>query len=341
MKFMSFLLGISLFSLPVAGCFGSEVSNALTIVPSKLPKQTNLRDLQKEIVQIILQKVFNLGNLKDFDETKKVLRTLLNGLWPTKYTDLIFSSLHEAYGKETITKLILACEVSDNKYARRWIKEYKGTAREVSIPAANTTPVISAVSNGSLSTTRLLLTFSNDGLELKSEDGSFPLMAAAEKNNPIAVRMLLDMGAKINAVDEKNYTALHKAVALGKYAAAEALLTANANTEIAENKYGYTPLQTAISLKNTSMVRLLLRFKADPNAKNTWGSTPLVEALTAYRSRQEDEVVAIIQHLLQHPKIDVQQPGLHEVRPIDIVAKCLLTDNIQNFLFKYPRLQSR
>jgi hypothetical protein len=71
-----------------------------------------------------------------------------------------------------------------------------------------------------------------------------PLMMAAEKNNPIIAKMLIDKGARVNA----------------------------------KNSLGLTPLMFAASYAGPDLVRQLIQAGADINAKSSSGKTPLMFA---------------------------------------------------------------
>jgi ankyrin repeat protein len=78
-------------------------------------------------------------------------------------------------------------------------------------------------------------------------DGEFPIIRACSKGKPEIVKLLLEKGAKVDVVDERNnnLTALHFAADKGRL----------------------------------EVVQLLLEHKADVNAKTTGGNTPLMKAV--------------------------------------------------------------
>jgi len=56
---------------------------------------------------------------------------------------------------------------------------------------------------------------------------------------------------------------------------AEMLLLKNASVNVAD-KHGSTPLHRAASKGNTTLVKLLLSYHANPNARDCTGYTPLL-----------------------------------------------------------------
>ena len=92
---------------------------------------------------------------------------------------------------------------------------------------------------------------------LTTADGTSPLMVAAgvgvysQGENPglpeesaEAVKLLLDLGARVDAVDENGDTALHGSAWRGSNEAVSLLVNAGAKLEV-RNKYGWTPLTIA------------------------------------------------------------------------------------------------
>ena len=96
-----------------------------------------------------------------------------------------------------------------------------------------------------------------------------PLHAAARYGSVPLIDMLLDAGARADAVDELGNTPLHFA---GTFAAAERLIQAGANVNV-QNKNGVTPLHVAASLLDVEQIKLLLANGADPKLCTTRRAT--------------------------------------------------------------------
>ncbi len=80
----------------------------------------------------------------------------------------------------------------------------------------------------------------------------------------------LHQGVAVDARTEEGYTPMHIAAVFGQRAAAEFLLSHNADVSLTDND-GNTALHMAVFLGHTDVVRALLAHGADPLARNTDG----------------------------------------------------------------------
>ncbi|MGR9101114.1 MAG: ankyrin repeat domain-containing protein [Gammaproteobacteria bacterium] len=167
-------------------------------------------------------------------------------------------------------------------------------------------PIHNAAENDKLEIVELLL---DKGVPIETTSGSNydavsqknPLHLASMARSTRLVELLLDKGAEINAVDSRLDTALNMASINGYRDIVELLLSRGADVNIANDK-GLTPLHTAIlgyrllelygQKSNTikgwhlakeggdrdDIVKLLLSFGADVDAKTQEGQTPLIYA---------------------------------------------------------------
>lgn len=111
-----------------------------------------------------------------------------------------------------------------------------------------------------------------------------PLHLAAEDGDAQCVKLLLQGGANVNAVNQKNQTPLHLAALSQCPETMELLINKNANTN-AQDIDGRTPLHSSIVKVSRSCecVRLLLNSGANVNQKDSFGYTPLhLAALNEY-----------------------------------------------------------
>jgi cytohesin len=97
---------------------------------------------------------------------------------------------------------------------------------------------------------------------------------AATKDHADVLKTLLTHGAAVDAIDSEGQSALHLAASQQNIKAANELIAANANVNLATPSSKDTPLHYAAAAGDVEMVQLLLSHKADPNAKNKAGSTP-------------------------------------------------------------------
>src|SRR5687767_530179 len=104
-----------------------------------------------------------------------------------------------------------------------------------------------------------------------------PLADAAESQNAVAIRTLLEQKADVNGAQTDGMTALHWAAYHDDLETAMRLIAAGANAK-ATNRYGVTPLSLACTNGNTAIVELLLESGADANVALPGGETALMTA---------------------------------------------------------------
>ena len=104
-----------------------------------------------------------------------------------------------------------------------------------------------------------------------------PLADAAETNNAVALQVLLERRADVNAPQVDGMTALHWATYHDDTELVKQLLAAGADAKAA-NRYGVTPLSLACTNGNARIVELLLDAGADANTVLAGGETVLMTA---------------------------------------------------------------
>ncbi|XP_046741311.1 BRCA1-associated RING domain protein 1-like isoform X2 [Diprion similis] len=104
--------------------------------------------------------------------------------------------------------------------------------------------------------------------------GETPLHKACLKRNIERVRSLLEAGADPNTQDNAKWTPLFEAVSYGYYEICKLLLEAGAHpdTPVEQNR---TALHAAVNCNDIEMIKLLLQYRADVNACDSSGKTPL------------------------------------------------------------------
>ena len=108
-----------------------------------------------------------------------------------------------------------------------------------------------------------------------SDDGSTPLMLAAQYNYVNCVDLLLNEGADVNSVDNEGNTALLKAA--DKYESLELLIQVSADVNVTNDK-GSSPLMVALWEGTDKCAQLLIEAGAEVNHCNTEGITVLMQA---------------------------------------------------------------
>lgn len=124
--------------------------------------------------------------------------------------------------------------------------------------------------------TEIALVLLEAGAKPDAVDGSQRsiLHLAVERNNPLLVTALLKSGAKPDARDKAGWTPLHHAAAKNQLATAKALLAGGANPMVL-SELGGTPLHEAAASGGAEMVQLLLDHKVEPGLKSKEGVTAL------------------------------------------------------------------
>lgn len=139
------------------------------------------------------------------------------------------------------------------------------------------TPLMAAVKSGDLSIINGLLVYKANP-NLQDHDGWTAAMYGVRSNEPKIFRLLGKYKADFNKVNKDGLTALALAVVDNKANAAVAMLDNNANPDIAMGEAKYNALMLAVKKGNLQLAQTLLQYKANPNAKNAAGLTPLMIA---------------------------------------------------------------
>ncbi|HTH37632.1 MAG TPA: ankyrin repeat domain-containing protein [Pyrinomonadaceae bacterium] len=135
----------------------------------------------------------------------------------------------------------------------------------------NITPLFVAVDNGNVEMARMLLDL---GAKVNARDSQrqTPLMLLDDDSNAQMVELLLQFGAKIDLEDKEGNTALILAAENAEAEVVEALLKGGPDVN-ATNDEGQTALMNAAYVDDLETVRLLLNAGADVKAKNDDGET--------------------------------------------------------------------
>ncbi len=119
-----------------------------------------------------------------------------------------------------------------------------------------------------------------------------PLVMAAYKGHTEIVRLLLEAGADVTAVDPgMKATALHAAAYAGRTDAARLLIAHHIDIDKQGPFNGYTALHDAIWQNNIDTAKVIIEAGANLTLKNNAGETPLDFA----REKHRPEIAALIE----------------------------------------------
>lgn len=153
------------------------------------------------------------------------------------------------------------------------------------------TALMNAVKNNDVG---LVTTLIKQGINVNELDGDkdVPLIIAAYLGYTDIVKLLLESGADVSAVDPSmKATALHAAAYAGKTEAAKILLQYGIDIDKQGPYNGYTALHDAIWQGHKETAKLFIEAGANLNVTSNRGETPLAFA----RSRNQRELVALIE----------------------------------------------
>jgi ankyrin repeat protein len=124
----------------------------------------------------------------------------------------------------------------------------------------------------------------SEDIDSRDEDGRTPLMYAilAEDADPVMIEYLIQQGANVTTTEQQGWTPLHFAARDQKFEIVKILVDHGAPVD-AVDVFGNTPLWRCIMSTfpmNLAVVDLLLEHGADPGRKNNHGVSPLDVAQT-------------------------------------------------------------
>ena len=133
---------------------------------------------------------------------------------------------------------------------------------------AGITPLTVAAEKGNMDIIKLLVEEGSASVNLNSSYGVTPLIAAAAAGQREAVDYLLLNGADPTAKDDLGKTALLHAMAADDRRLTETLLALNTRAINLPDNMGNTPLIYAAQNGSVDNIRVLLKYKADPDYQN-------------------------------------------------------------------------
>jgi ankyrin repeat protein len=155
------------------------------------------------------------------------------------------------------------------------------------------TTLMKAVQHNDAAAVRKLIA---DGANVDELDnGDAPLVMAAYKGHTEIVKLLLEAGADVTAVDPSmKATALHAAAYAGRTEAAQLLIEYGIEVNKQGPKNGYTALHDAIWQNNIATARVLIEAGASLSLESHDGETPLQFA----KAKKRKEIAEMIERKL-------------------------------------------
>ena len=153
------------------------------------------------------------------------------------------------------------------------------------------TALMKAVKSNDVSQVKELIRQGVNVSELDA-NGDAPLVMAAYEGLSEIVRLLLEAGADVTAVDPgMKATALHAAAYAGRTEAAKLLIEYKVEIDKQGPYNGYTALHDAIWSGHVETAKVIIAAGANLSLKNNQGQTPLEFA----RARGNQELVALLE----------------------------------------------
>lgn len=186
--------------------------------------------------------------------------------------DEVLPNLERLFSNPTVTEMISqAWSLPSGRYPN-WSQEFPRKCPALVLAAAFDLPVIlpHMIANG-------------HDVEGKGTDEETALIRAATFGHADNVRVLLELGAAVNAQDYMGETALQRAARNGHASVIRVLLDGGAcvNNKASNN---FTPLMSAVSTGNIDAVRMIVEAGAELMVETEWGDSALSMAA---RSGQE------------------------------------------------------
>ncbi len=200
------------------------------------------------------------------------------------------------------------------------------------------TPLHVAATFGRMAVAELLIA-QGAQVDARNQSGETPLYYAVADSQKAMVEFLANHKADVNvwgSVGGNRETPVYLAARRGDLGTLEVLLRhhADASTRV----QGETPLHTAARSENAEACRLLLAAKADVNARNAQGSTPLIVALGSRTTGKINQAVDLVELLLQNGA-DVNAQDDNYTTPLSLAVEAGAEDLVKLILDRKPNLE--
>ena len=160
----------------------------------------------------------------------------------------------------------------------------------LSVPTISSQELFDALKNNDLPKVKTLLKDNPQLLSSRDESGNTPLHLAVRQKQNETISYLLSEGADVNCANTNQFTPLHLSSNLGSLEITRLLIENGADVRLADYQL-YTPLHYAAANGFNDVAAILVKSGAPPEAKNTYGRTPL---LLCARERGTPEIARLL-----------------------------------------------
>jgi ankyrin repeat protein len=271
------------------------------------------------LIPLLVLGIYTLNSTRQEKKTKTVTDTTLNYRPPAEISDEIASYIEEGDHETALIKIndnltdpdiptsrglpLLVLAADKNDYDIVGILLAKGSSPNFADINSGETALIKAARNGNLDMMNLLI-LANADVNAQSKRGVSVLTSAIQNGNPQLTEFLMSRGARAGASQENmmNY-AFQK-----KFVGVDAMLKTGVRPNFTD-KNGNTPLIVSASYGDLQSVQQLLIYKADINAANNAGMTPLLYAIQTKNKE-------ITEYLLSKKEIDINKANNNGETPL-------------------------
>lgn len=257
-----------------------------------------LRDKKNEAFRKMMQEHPQLLKHKE-DMLQKTLLHTAAEMGDRDQVKFLIENGAELNAQDIFGKTPLHQSVKRSENVESVISDLVGAGADINAKDNNgNTPLKSAVYEGSIKAVKTLLQKGADPT-IKNTLGQSPLHEAAYFGKTELLQVMLEAKPEaVNQTDPDGSTPLHLAANVGRLSSIQELLKAKANPN-AQDKKGRTPLYLAVECFGGHLpsVKALLEAGADPVLKDNWDTSPMMAA----RSKEiikllQDQLLSAVTH---------------------------------------------